>query len=179
MPGLSLSQSARRTLFRLAPRPRNFSSGASLLGGTPASLPVRSQNLEADFHSPTTTSLLPDRRGGVGVPALPLRSYGTFPVSPVRSDLHPWPVSRTAWDFCDQNPLPSGPAPLQSASLNRCSPSGLFALPDQSTRSRWPTRNLLPGTPDLPSLPTGGLIRFQHQRIIVSAPLRPFQLAVP
>jgi hypothetical protein len=179
MPGLSPSHPARRTPFRFAPRPRNFSVGASMLSGTPASLPVRSQNLEADFHSPPTTSLLPDRHGGVRVPALPLQLCGAISVGPVRSDLHPRPVSRTAWGLLQPKPVAFSSCATPACRAESSLPFRASTLPDQSTRSRWPTGNLLPGTPDLPSLPTGGRIRYQHQRIIVPAPLRPFQLAVP
>jgi hypothetical protein len=97
---------------------------ASMLRSAPAGSPVRSRNLEAAFHSPAVTFPLPVGQGGVKAPALPLRFPDAVPMNPVHPDLPPRQFSRTSGEFCDQNPLPTGPTPLPPAQLARRSPSG-------------------------------------------------------
>ena len=83
------------------------------------------------------------------------------------ADLHPRPVPRTAWDRSNPFQILHHPArppnrrPRQGFSPFRIKPDPL---------ADW---KLTVSTPNL-SLPTGGRIRYQHQRIIVPAPHVPF-----
>lgn len=145
-------------LFRTAPRCRGLPDCASQRHVTPASLPARSRNLEADFHSPVTTPPLPESLDGVIAPALPLRSHAIITMSPVRSSLHPRYVSRTTRGL--QQPAPVAHS-TNDASRVRLQPSLPFRalqpfriiVPDQrQLQKAYPSR-----TPDLPSLPAGAL----------------------
>lgn len=179
MPGLSSSSPPRRTTFRLAPRLRTFSDGASLLSGTPACLTVRSQNLEADFHSPTTTNPLPDppRRGQNSCPASSALRYTPRLPGPLRSPspaclenhlglLRPEPVTAlpcTAPACHAESPLP----------VRVCGPFGSMhstPLADWRLTASHARSSFAPHW--RPS-------QVPFQRIIVPAPLRLCQLAVP
>ncbi len=105
-------------------------------------IPVRSRNLEADFHSPVWTSPLPVSPGGVSAPALLLQLLDAYPADPVRLDLYPRLVSRTTGDIYGQDPLPAESAPTLSAAICLPLPLRAFTLPDQCAQANPPSRRL-------------------------------------
>ena len=142
-------------------------------------MPKRSWHFEVDFCSPSETLPSPGHLGGVKAPTLLLQSRNADFMNPVHLGLPPRPVSRTSGELYNQDPLNTLSTLPSMANPIRRSLSGLAPLQIKAPEPACHLRNLPLAMPDFPSLPTGGIVKCQHRRIIVPGPLHSLRLAVP